>query len=269
MKTGQQKAPDRLEWDFSSCPDDELFVCHGYEFAREFPHVCQWASDWRRRLPGKTFDDWVPSTKREHGRRLLTRTDLAPVIAWNLFACYPEWPEHPYLSIPEAERQRRLKLLPKIHQPKETKHALRLIHLPDLLKEYSEPLPPGWTRELPPQDRFTVKTEDGFHETVAFTIDWRHQDGPLREQFALWLNKLRPKEISTWPNKGMGRTANQFRIRLKALGALRLLCVMTWKEAADSTAEQSPTGKPLFVEQAGWIRAKKDCEKYLGEVASH
>ena len=258
--TGRNKL-SQFEWDFSTCLDHELFECHGYEFAREFPHVREAATIWRRHHHGSAFDDCLTVAKK------LSRVDLAPVVGWGLFYFFPEWPEHPYLSISETERHRRLRLLPKLHQPRDVKNALRLIHLPGLLKDYSEPLPSvgKWTRVLPSQERATVKSDDGIHETVALKIDWRHQDGTLNRLFARLLEKLRPNEVNPWPNKGKGRAAEQFRIKLKALGALRLLRIMPWAEAADSTVKLSQ-GQPLFAEQSNWIRARKDAERYLVEV---
>lgn len=95
--------------------------------------------------------------------------------------------------------------------------------------------------------------------TACFEIDWRWKDSVLKERFGLWL-KNRPKEVTAWITKGKGRPAEQIRKLLKALGAVRLLRSMSWKDAADYTQEAA--GKALFEDQSSWIRARK-----LGERA--
>jgi len=65
-----------LDWNFSSCPPDELPILYGYEFSRESDSLLAEVDSIRR------------------GSR--------PYFGW------PEWPEQPFLSIPARQRQERL-----------------------------------------------------------------------------------------------------------------------------------------------------------------
>ena len=64
-----------LDWDFSSCPPDELPVLYGYEFSRESDSLLAEVNSIR--LGSRRFG-------------------------------WPEWPEQPFLSIPARQRQERL-----------------------------------------------------------------------------------------------------------------------------------------------------------------
>jgi len=98
MKKG--KTIDRLEWDFGQCPKEELHDCWMYEFMRECPHILESVRTWRAAHPGKRFDDWLPIAGQA------SRKDRPEAGGWEAFPFYPEWPRQPYLSIPQAERER-------------------------------------------------------------------------------------------------------------------------------------------------------------------
>jgi hypothetical protein len=249
----------REEWDFSTCPPDELRDCYYYELMRESKVHRDSLLKWRRYQKGSTFDDWLPISSKP------SRAGRPPLFGWEFFSFCPEWPAQPYLSIPQDERQRRRKLIPKIVQPADERNGLRVHLLPKLLKNYSDGTPTGKKYVLPPLNLATVKSDDGTHETVAFEIDWRHTDGTLSKLFRLWLKINRPKEVRRWIIKGKGRTSEQIRKDLKALGAWRLLQKMTWQEAALLTSESdpSPNCKSLFDNQSSWIGARHHAEKVL------
>jgi hypothetical protein len=264
----------QFDWDFSTCPTDELRSCYNYERTRESKVHRDSLLEWRRNHKGSTFDDWLPIASEP------SRAGRPPLFGWELFTYCPEWPEQPYLAIPQAERQRRQNLIPKIIEQADITNALRLVHLPKLLKDFSDGTPTGKKWLLPPLNRATVNpgydiqkpmASDPFphepvpldHETVAFEIDWRHSDGNLSKLFQLWLKSNRPKEVRQWIIKGKGRTSEQLRKDLKALGAWRLLKKMKWDAAAEHTANLSPTGKALFDNQAAWISARKHAQSLL------
>jgi hypothetical protein len=255
--TGANK-PQREDWDFSSCGDEELHVCHLYEIARESKTHRDLVLKWRNGHKAVTFDDWIPVIAR------VSRADRAPVFGWDLFPYCPEWPQRPYLSILPEERLRRLKLAVKILQPTDPVNALRLGHLPGLLKGFSDGTPTGKKWIVPPQDKATILSEDGAAEKVMFDIDWRHTNGVLVNRFRKFLETRRPREVRQWIIKGMGRPSAQLRKDLKALGAWRLLRTMKWDEAeAQTTAHLSSSAKPLFEGQPTWIKARHHAEKVL------
>jgi hypothetical protein len=77
-----------LDWNFSSCPPAELPILYNYEFSRESGDLRDDIDFMRRGRPsGSTY--WSP----------------VPDFGW------PEWPLLPYLTIPPAERQRRIAML--------------------------------------------------------------------------------------------------------------------------------------------------------------
>ena len=256
LKPVAQPVLSRDQWDFSQCPPDELWDCHFYEFAREGGTIRASVAAWRRLHPGKVFDDWLTfAASAKRGNR-------PQVFGYEVFNWYPEWPEAPYLRIKESERKRRRRMVPQPVRVENIRNALRIVPLPKLLKEFSEPSPFG-TLQLPPQDRLTVKSADGTHETVAFDIDWRHSNGTLRKAFECWLQQNRPPHVPEWKIKGKGTQAEQIKKELKALGASRLLRVMGWKAAGALTARVLPTAEVLFSEQSAWSDAKKCANSVL------
>ena len=74
-----------LDWNFSGCPEKELRYLYCYEFSRELP--------------------WISTAVDA-----IRRSESKPKIGWT---DWPEWPRRPYLSVPQAERQKRLETLLK------------------------------------------------------------------------------------------------------------------------------------------------------------
>jgi hypothetical protein len=101
MKARTHDALPRLEWNFASCPTDEVFECRLYEFARETAVIRNDAESLRKGIP-PTFEQLVKAL-----RETIRRTPRINAIFWY----YPEFPTKPFLSIPVHERQRRLRTL--------------------------------------------------------------------------------------------------------------------------------------------------------------
>src|SRR5438105_12791355 len=106
LKARVRRSPEppqvpRAEWDFSSCPDDEVFECRAYEFARETAAIVEDVRSLRKRVT-PVFEDLVKAL-----RKRITRTARLMALFWYC----PEFPDKPYLTIPIAERQRRLRTL--------------------------------------------------------------------------------------------------------------------------------------------------------------
>src|SRR5882757_5155489 len=101
MKARTRDSIPRLEWDFASCPADEVFECRAYEFARETAVIRKDVESLRRGI-APIFEELVKSLRERIGR-----TKRLMAVFWYC----PEFPNKPYLSIPVNKRQRRLRTL--------------------------------------------------------------------------------------------------------------------------------------------------------------
>jgi hypothetical protein len=102
-RTEQECRLPLFEWDFASCPGQELTELHEYEFRRESPRIHGVILAWRDQTGINTFDEFL--WKCRH-----TLTQIAPEPG-HLYAFCPEWPAFPYLDIPQTERSRRFNFL--------------------------------------------------------------------------------------------------------------------------------------------------------------
>jgi hypothetical protein len=91
----------RAEWDFRSCPNDELFECRAYEYARETPAIVEDVRSLRKRVT-PLFEELV--------KALRDRIDQTARVMGLFWYC-PEFPDTPYLTIPSNERRRRIDAL--------------------------------------------------------------------------------------------------------------------------------------------------------------
>src|SRR6266436_5502876 len=87
---------DRYDWDFSSCPDEQLEACFEYELARHSREKKQEVEHWRRMFPRATTFD--------HYWKLV----LSGNVPMTIMEIFPEFPDTPFLQIPADERRRRL-----------------------------------------------------------------------------------------------------------------------------------------------------------------
>src|SRR5258707_853558 len=91
-------ALDKLQYKFNACPkeglvgcpDEELFDCWRYEFAREV--------DWLTEFVAKQLEE--PEQARDF-------FSFPLFLQWP-FLLFPQWPEKPYLSVDPIERHRLL-----------------------------------------------------------------------------------------------------------------------------------------------------------------
>ena len=228
----------REEWDFSTCPEDQLKACFFYELARECRHVADAARALRKHL-------------KEIGADSTPDHQLAVTVV-DLFKDCPEFPDTPFLAIPTAERYRRIKKLGKVIPPVQ-------VDLAGLIRRYRNQAITGKT----------IKYGQG--DIFGFYLDWRISDDKLIEGFAHSLKTNRPHSAVATVRRGQGSSPQQIRKDLKALGAWRLLQQMTWEDAYTYTREilKNKTSQPqgLFGSHANaWRRARKDAEKAITEV---
>jgi hypothetical protein len=108
---------DPNEWDFSRCPENEVNFCFVYEYSRQaalegfgplYASVARMRHEFETK-DKKTFDDLAPAALTL-GVDGLDIHEPGPGI-YRLVFPFPEWPQNPYLSIPQEERARRLKIL--------------------------------------------------------------------------------------------------------------------------------------------------------------
>jgi hypothetical protein len=97
----------REEWDFrlAMLPKDEVPICHEYELAR-IRQTDLWRAsifEFRNKTGGENFDAYLKYVE-EH--KLAVKPLEWPSLFYTL---WPEWPDHPYLTIPAKERNRRIR----------------------------------------------------------------------------------------------------------------------------------------------------------------
>jgi hypothetical protein len=198
----------RAEWDFGACPSDELFECRTYEFARATAVVVEDVASLRKGVPPR-FEDLVRAL-----RERINRSFRVGAIFWYC----PEFPDKPYLTIPIAERQRRLRTL----WPGPASSAITL--KPKII-------PPDIGQRLARERLFYDSLE-----LALFEIDWTETDTYLSDAFFNWLRENRPTGIKQFQTRGAGNFQRKWSDDLKALGAKRLLEKMgSWEHAFNET----------------------------------
>ena len=289
---------ERFEWDFDSCPADQLELCFEYERARSSAgqeeikqaeswrsRGIKWASDedrkayqmgkvvsplWFDQLEGSTFDDYWKQIS----------ADNYPMSAVHL---YPEFPLTPYLTIPEAERDRRFALIksagipPACAEDEELSNEFREKHGGEDRRWFEE----GFSELC---SEFDLSGDGVSHHGAEYQIegnaircqwmkatfavfrfDWNVSDQAFIDALRAWLDKNRDRTVKIRDARGGGSESRQFRSLLNKLGAWRLLNFpMTWKEAATHTQAVREDHKSLYSEQPAWIRARNEADRFLG-----
>ena len=233
----------RAEWDFGSCPNDELFECHAYEYARETPATVEDVRSLRKRVT-PLFEELVKAL-----RDRIDRTARVMALFWYC----PEFPDKPYLTIPIAERQRRLRTL---WPPASAAITLK----PKII-------PPDIVQRLALERLFY-----GSLELALFEIDWTETDTYLSDAFFNWLRENRPTGIKQFQTRGAGNFQRKWSDDLKALGAKRLLDRMPWYDAFTLTKPEDRKarrgsrrkGSGLYCDREEvWKRAAKKAESLI------
>jgi|APTNR8051073442_1049403.scaffolds.fasta_scaffold03366_9 hypothetical protein len=83
------------EWDFSTCPKDQLHWCSVYEHSRENKKVVKAVEHYRA---SGAWSDQDREMFVDDGRWRM---------AQRLFELFPEFPQSPFLEIPTVERRNR------------------------------------------------------------------------------------------------------------------------------------------------------------------
>jgi len=157
----------------------------------------------------------------------------------HIYALSSEWPTDPYLSVPIAERSRRLKLLVP---DKISSLAVQLVPNPEIANELLLKTL-NFLRE-PRGGQTTIKT---------IQIDLKVSARELKRRFDAYLKVHQG-------SKGRTNISNRvLRADLKALVAWRIL--------RDNNGDWCHAGEPfLFAEQSEWIEAQKRAERIIRSI---
>jgi hypothetical protein len=208
---------------FESCPEGREQYCWGYEYARESDVI---VADYRDSMKHGT-----PGEFDEHGNswRTITILDADGELEEQIgIELPPGFPEEPYLRT--------------AHVPWKLKGE-PLLDLEELI---------GWSvmdaeqvkhYRPPPAQRYFAH----------LYIQWEAADKTLVKDFRRWLKAQRPFPAKTRRGKSAVR---EFMSDLKALGAYRLMRVMSVAEAIRHTAKLR-RGNPLFLKGPDWYKARR------------
>ena len=254
VEYAERETVDRLNWDFSSCPPDELDECHAYEFAR---NVAPIRKDVARLRKGKrrTFDHLYAALMDVVFRSTTARRNA-------LFWFYPEFPEKPYLSISATERSRRMRIVWPSNQRAAHAAMMTPTGLPQFLKD---DLQAGLRKLGRPSILY------GSSELALIEIDWIYSNDRLLKTFAAWLSNNRPIDVKVVEDRGAGNFLRKRKDDLKALGAWRLLSLkeMTWEKAFLITSNEGKSQGLYSNHPKAWAEAKKRTHRILRHLISN
>ena len=225
------KTISQNEWDFSTCPKDEMDYCRFYEFARYNDELK--AEIARRR----TDDNWRSGLSPEDWAFYGMRAKLG------FFRLFPEFPDRPWLEIKEGDRRKRCAECRILDGP-------FVVVAPD---------------RLDPADGYPcVPTDVGtrtIHHVYAVEIDLTASREAIKQSFERWIDSVHQNREIVVKKQG-GLTDADL---LKALGAYRLLAHFEgkWKEAADWSQKNRRDNEPLYSDQPEWIKARKKADKFI------
>jgi hypothetical protein len=259
---------DPHNWDFSPVPADQRGFCLGYEIQRHSDMLRSLVLQGRRKFGLRSFDEAAEHAYSNTGEAGLYF--LVYPFAW----CF-EWPDQPYLSIPPAERRRRLKeynlhgavarggfnsaLLAK------GAHWLRRIQDGTLSRNCDVKLGHVRLKDLSPEQSRQLFVKDPEHEVLlTIPINLRQPPTEVGRFVSGFVRRLqRGAGITPIRATGGGSRTREALADLKALGAYRLLGFMDWEAASDLTATVGGRDEPLFTGQSKWIAARKRAEILL------
>jgi hypothetical protein len=272
-----EKAKKKGDWtggqQFDFLPDDEVELCWEYEFTR----LSGFGS-----VSGDYYLKWRARADNPHDFDSLLahywRTDPSGKLGYppvNFYMVWPEWPEQPFLSVTQKERERRHKAMWR----KNLKRQLPTVPLRDIYRlgvalktgeqtDLLKSIPEMSYRRIEVEDDVLILRsilpgdEEPPAEIAAFVIDYTLGDKILAKRFQNWLvQRRKEKGYARQEHRGKSGT-KRARADLCALGGWRLLrSGLSIKEAQDYTEKVS--GKALFSDAGDWSKAKKKAVEAL------
>ena len=220
------------EWDFRSCPKDELEMCLEYELSRE---VAQWRQ--------------VAFNYRQLSKEGKIQVELGECYGLSILFPYlnltrfPEWPNKPWLALNPITRRENVKW-----------HGWSSLYADTICLLNETPFPGA------------NEVRKKFGKVIIyprFQIDLTQMDATIKRAFSDYLEKFREKiEIKPVERRGTSTEVNV----LKRLGAYRLLKVMKWNEAKEIFLDSLPPIKS-YPDQPSWLRAKREAKKAINQFA--
>ena len=267
-------------WDFRHVPADEIEPCYLYEYSKESPLIRskitadlerrrysesaaakRRVSAWFKSNPEPTEETeraiWQQKMVSEVGDTV-ARTELEPEIRFLIdFAEKGIFPEKHWLEIDPPDRHK--------HAVQEGRWRVGDV---DPASMEAKPLliyPLEYfleLRRLFPMVGLSAKLP-GHSGPHVFDVCWARSKSKLKEDFGKWLESHPESQLGFQAHGGSQRTSPKD--RLKALGALRLKKAYKGDFASALDYTSNVLGKPLYKDQAAWIKAAKKAEEHLHE----
>jgi hypothetical protein len=196
-----------------------------------------------------------------------------PLANW-FFYVWPDWPQTPYLKIPESSRRSRFKAMWK-ELPKRTLPLVKLVDIfkdvetwkavrdqpPDEVRKAAFRLP-YWRRDILDleEDAWTVrarraKSDAPPREIAAFEIDFALSPKRLTKLFENWVRqRCEAKGYRFKQNRGSASQTDAMRDALLVIGVRRLLRAGMTPEEAHAYVEKA-SGRPLLPTPGEWETA--------------
>ena len=245
--------PPRESWDFSSCPEDELFPCLRYELDRELYILREtpFADSWVAESWGEAeLEDWA-----------LYGNALQEVFSEEAYPA--SFPLKAYLSISPADRA---------GVAREMFFSKELDVIPPALFRHKNE--DGWKELLESEGHYLENSYQGLPiaSYLLVHINWEETNNELRGLFEGWLEKNRPEGSGRRDGKapqGRGSSTAGGRNLLKSLSMARLWRHFgDWADAVAFLDMEAFRGEksPFSSEKRAWDRAAAKVEGAILEA---
>jgi hypothetical protein len=257
-------------WDFQHVPGDEIEPCYLYEYSKESPLILSKISDALKRRLSPWFKS-NPEPTKETERKIWQGKMLSEV---GEIDARTELEQEIHFVVDFAEegifpKRHWLKIDPKLRRKHAVQEDRGLVGDIDPATMESEPLrfyPLEYFLELSRHARILGlrSTTPGYSGPHVFNVCWARSNSKLKEDFGQWLEDKRPKNQPGFQKSAHGgsRTTTP-RDLLKALGALRLMTAYERHVERARDHSWKVLGKPLYKDQAAWIKAAKKAKDHL------
>jgi hypothetical protein len=238
-----QKASTDLpenEWNFAACPQDEIWDCWHYEFAREVG----WLKDIVHRRRGPI------TLKTGHQTHIDTLTAFAHNTRYS-FLIRSDWPAQPYLSAPPEERQ---KWIAWTRLETDQEHSAKSL----VPKEVPKGIEMELSESLRDRKRARVRSEDNRLELALLRIDWARSDSELHQAWDSYLKEFRPISHPNVLHTGRTSPDSTRHRQLEKLGRFRLV-----RANNDSVALARATGHLVTGNANPWYEARQKVKELL------
>ncbi len=220
------KPLDRMEWDFSACPESELGACFNWEYLREILRLDP-------ELAPQLLHPFIPHKLSAPGQTFRYSSDRRQ---WLCESLDERFPRDPYLILPHDLRDALQDLGSSV---------VYRIPVTDLHIKPPDPMPHTWGDKI----------GAGEAQILSLAINWNLSQDAIKKHFAEII-KTHPRPVTPRNRRGVGGP-HALREKLKFLGARRI-----WKRAAgDPITARSEAA--LYDAQSAWEKASAKAGKVL------